>query len=296
MWLIPESPFWTNPLLDKLADEYGISRKTMIGYAENLLEEYYNKNPAIKRDNINLRDLKKIIGLRNINDITEEQLNASALLRMTKDGFSIAYSNSEKNKGRRNFSIAHEIGHTYFYDINKLPNTNLPIELMDLDEIETLCDTFATNLLMPKERMLKINISKLDFNFNTIHGIADKFETSIESSFYRIAELQLIEQHRDQKFFVTLVKHNRNGTYTCKVAMPAKFKVEKLSINTNVLFSQKKIDPDEMEAEEAFVSIKSTNGKKAIRGKKISCDAYFRRYITPEYPYLIGIYKLIEEL
>ena len=109
MWLIPSIPFWSNPLLNRFAYEFGISRESMIRYAENLLEDYQKKNPNRREDVHNLNYLKKIAKLRRINSIDKEDLNVLALLRMTKDGFTIVYTNTEKNKGRRNFSIAHEI-------------------------------------------------------------------------------------------------------------------------------------------------------------------------------------------
>ena len=291
MWLIPSIPFWSNPLLNRFAYEFGISRESMIRYAENLLEDYQKKNPNRREDVHNLNYLKKIAKLRRINSIDKEDLNVLALLRITKDGFTIVYTNTEKNKGRRNFSIAHEIGHTYFYDINKLPNTIAPNKVMKSNEIEKLCDIFATNLLMPKEKMLNINISKSKFYFETIHKFSEKFGTSVESSFYRIAELELIKHHRDQNFFVVLIKRIENNTYSKILTTPAKFNVKKFSVNDNILYLQKKIKPDEPEEEQALISIKSTNDNKPLFTKKVDCKAYFRKYLTIKYPYLIGIYE-----
>lgn len=53
--------------------------------------------------------------------------------------------------GRENFSIAHEIGHTYFYDID-LPVPRRPLRDPGSIAEERLCDIFATELLMPRER------------------------------------------------------------------------------------------------------------------------------------------------
>ena len=291
MWLIPSIPPWSNPILDRFANEFDISRESMIRYAENLFEDYHQKNPNIREKTPDLNYFKKIAKLRKINSINKEDLNVPALLRMTKEGFTIIYANTEKNKGRRNFSIAHEIGHTFFYDINKLPHTIVPNKVMRSDEIEKLCDIFAANLLMPKEKMLNINISKSDFYFETIHKISANFGTSIESSFYRIAELELIKHHRDQNFFVVLIKRIENNTYSKILTTPAKFNVKKFSVNDNILYLQKKIKPDEPEEEQALISIKSTNDNKPLFTKKVDCKAYFRKYLTIKYPYLIGIYE-----
>jgi len=48
MWLIPSIPPWSNPILDRFADEFDISRESMMRYAENLLEDYHQKNPNIR--------------------------------------------------------------------------------------------------------------------------------------------------------------------------------------------------------------------------------------------------------
>lgn len=292
MWLIPDNPPWTNPSLDKLSEKFDISRERMVKNAENLLQSYRKKHPDSK-EKPGLSYLKKIAELRKVNSIIEGDLNASALLKIKNDGFVIVYSNAEKNKGRRNFSIAHEIGHTYFYDINKLPRTIIPIELMKSNGIiERLCDIFAANLLMPKEKMLNQNISKSDFYFETIHKIADTFGTSKESSFYRIAELDLIKHHRDQNFFIVLVRQNRKMprkfTYSCISATPAKFDIETFSID-NGLFNRKTIKSDEYKWQQAY--IKSSDTKYSLP-KKVDCKAYFKKYLTMSYSYLIGIYEI----
>ncbi len=292
IWLKPDIPIWNNASLDKLSEKFGISREGMVKNAENILESYQKKHTHAK-ENTSIAYLKKMGELRKVNSIISGDMNASALLKIKKDGFVIVYSNVEKNKGRRNFSIAHEIGHTYFYNINDLPRTIAPIESMRSEDIERLCDIFAANLLMPKEKMFNQKIFKSDFYFKTIHDIAEKFGTSVESSFLRIAELDLIRDHRDQNFFVAWIRPNARSSqkspYNCICATPRKFDIEKFSLNEK-LFNRKIIKSDEPpECELARIHIKSSDTNYSL---ECQCTAHFRKYKTVNYSYLIGIYKI----
>jgi hypothetical protein len=82
----------------------------------------------------------------------DQHLPCEARLETNSAGFSIslrASLASEENESHRRFAIAHELGHTLFYDLNGAPPERV-IHLSLHDPVEEeLCDTFAAALLVP---------------------------------------------------------------------------------------------------------------------------------------------------
>jgi Zn-dependent peptidase ImmA (M78 family) len=67
-----------------------------------------------------------------------------------RDGFRIEFnSNLLSDKAQFRFTIAHEIAHTFFYDIQKSPPINVSGLTSDSKYIEQLCNKIARNLLIP---------------------------------------------------------------------------------------------------------------------------------------------------
>lgn len=86
-------------------------------------------------------------------------LDTEGSLRVDKEGFTILYRPSYKV--RENFTIAHEIGHTFFYNVETSPPTRLyPSPFPAVDE-ERICDLIASELLMPRHSVLRA-IERLD--------------------------------------------------------------------------------------------------------------------------------------
>ncbi len=82
----------------------------------------------------------------------DQHLPCEARLETGPTGFLIRLSGSlasEENEGRRRFALAHELGHTLFYDLNELPPERI-IRLPLHDPVEEeVCDKFAAALLVP---------------------------------------------------------------------------------------------------------------------------------------------------
>lgn len=82
----------------------------------------------------------------------DQHLPCEARLETAPTGFLIRLSGSlasEENEGRRRFALAHELGHTFFYDLNELPPERI-IHLPLHDPVEEeVCDKFAAALLVP---------------------------------------------------------------------------------------------------------------------------------------------------
>jgi len=125
-------------------------RDAIIGIAEYIrIATGQNKPPII------LEGAKK---LRNINHelLFVTNKGPDALLSPTDDGFTLRLKKGQSFL-RHRFSIAHEIGHTFFYDIHKKP----PVRLLSSPSLsrlsskeEDICYTFARELLLPRDMLL----------------------------------------------------------------------------------------------------------------------------------------------
>src|SRR5207302_4488779 len=97
---------------------------------------------------------EKMAWLRKIVKFPVRNISHSAQLEIHEGGFACVLSNGEHTGVRRNFSIAHELGHTELYDVeNWPPQPLIPPAIMGTDEVEKLCNVFAENLLIPVENV-----------------------------------------------------------------------------------------------------------------------------------------------
>ena len=84
---------------------------------------------------------------------------------------------------RRRFTIAHEIGHVVLQKVahGRVSPSN---------ELERLCDMFATELLMPKPVFLR-EIDH-DFHLSGLPDLAHRFRVSLTSAAIRLAEIRKV--------------------------------------------------------------------------------------------------------
>lgn len=107
--------------------------------------------------------------------------------------FKIEYSPFQ-SEVRRNFSIAHELGHLFLhmlYLIDKKSWDNLPVgssyKRLGSNEMESQANEFAAELLMPKDSYLN-ELSKNEFsglNKYNIKPVANKFKVSEQAAINR---------------------------------------------------------------------------------------------------------------
>lgn len=120
-------------------------------------------------------DLDAICKKLNITEIISEDLPNSGELRKNGWGYKIVYS-SFLSKTRKQFTIAHELGHAMF----EMSGRNWP---RDGKEVETLCNMFASQILMPREQFR--NQAGNEIFLKKIFELAKIFETSIISTALR---------------------------------------------------------------------------------------------------------------
>lgn len=97
---------------------------------------------------------RRILGAR-----PSRSLETDGSLCVDKGGFTILYRSSYKV--REHFTIAHEIGHTFFYNIETSPPTRLYPSPFPVADEEEICNLIASELLMPHQSVLRA-IERLD--------------------------------------------------------------------------------------------------------------------------------------
>lgn len=124
-------------------------------------------------------DLDSIGTKLGITGFESADLAGSGELRKDGDGLRVFYSNYLSVE-RRRFTIAHEMGHAV------LERTGSHVPRYG-KELERLCDMFAVELLMPKERF--IEHADGEVSTQRILDMARRFRASVAATGIRFAEL-----------------------------------------------------------------------------------------------------------
>ena len=102
------------------------------------------------------------------------------------DGFRLVL-NEASPAVRQRFTIAHEICHTFFYEI--VPDLKFKPHATDSFE-EALCNHGAAVLLMPAEDV-RAHVSVRDVSLATLEELSQRYSVSIEAAFLRVRGLRL---------------------------------------------------------------------------------------------------------
>lgn len=158
--------------------KYGEIEKNLLQNANKLLKIYEKTFPPYNP--------QKIATLRHI-EIVEKEIKEDGLLIPVDGGFKLILNKG--CRGRVNFTCAHEIAHTFFYDFTSNKPKKLNFPYISNKEEENLCDKMASRLLMPT-KMLENNLSMLKFfDCNNLFGLANRYRVSIEAMAMRIGEI-----------------------------------------------------------------------------------------------------------
>jgi Zn-dependent peptidase ImmA (M78 family) len=135
--------------------------------------------------------LEKIEKLRYIQKkvIYDSEGASGAILEPISGGFIIRLGKGQTNI-RRRFGVAHEIGHTFFYNLDYDPPVKIfPREssrlLIDKKE-EGICNTFAGELLIPGGLVLQDIANSSERNLKMIIDLAAKYVISPEVTARRL--------------------------------------------------------------------------------------------------------------
>jgi Zn-dependent peptidase ImmA (M78 family) len=153
------------------------------------LNEQLRSFPAIKDPRTRIEILASLAGVKVLpmSNSPAPAQNREALLFRNAGGNTHAFYDPTLSAGRANFSIAHEIVHTFF------PNSVYGARFRSLHiddsreatELERLCHLGASELLMPHEEFLEERGE--EFGLKDIPHLAERFGSSYEATVYRIA-------------------------------------------------------------------------------------------------------------
>jgi len=161
----------------------------IIKLAEEVLKNYKkevgNLNPPI-----DLNGLGECLDIKVKQILLSKNINCDALLIPIVGGFKIKLKNEDKlhYTYRTRYSCAHEMAHTFFYEIE---DGGVPFRavLGGSEYEEKLCDKAAAELLMPQE-VLEIESKKLanefGYSLSALIKLKEKFKTSLSSTIFRV--------------------------------------------------------------------------------------------------------------
>jgi len=147
---------------------------------------------------------ERLAPFQGVKRIVREDLgNLSGLLLPLRDGFEIKI-NATHSPQRQNFSCAHEIAHTFFFEeegrtvIERLKRENGKSGNWE----EDLCDIAASELLMPSQ-IFSGYASRYCFDIHALTPLSRIFETSINPTVLKLCDLNpkhcyVVHWSRDQ--------------------------------------------------------------------------------------------------
>ncbi len=129
--------------------------------------------------------------LRRVRAIVQREMNVDGRLLPSDDGFIIELRKDRPHE-RKNFTCAHELAHTFFYEsVPTVKYRALESQTPQHDpEEEMLCNIAAAEMLMPQPIFSK---TAADFGESpqALVGIARLFETSITATVIRLQRLRV---------------------------------------------------------------------------------------------------------
>lgn len=126
-------------------------------------------------------DLEPIMSKLGVQRWVTDDLPFAGELRRDGSHLEIAVS-AHFSEQRKRFTIAHELGHAFF-------ETTGPNPPRTGAELERLCDLIAVELLMPRSTFEDAAV-ELGFSLNTIQRLSRRFNTSMETTALRLADIK----------------------------------------------------------------------------------------------------------
>ena len=104
----------------------------------------------------------------------------------TKEGRSIIKYNPHKPQKRQNFSIAHEIAHTFFPEYQHKYKARHKIGKFDPNyEVEFLCDLGASEIIMPTPDF-DLDVENMGISLKSLRVLSKRYQASLEATAIRM--------------------------------------------------------------------------------------------------------------
>lgn len=109
-----------------------------------------------------------------------------AELHPAENGRMVIRYNPQKPKTRQNFSIAHEIVHTFFPGYQDVCHARHPSGTFDPEqEVEFLCDLGASEIVMPTPEF-DLDVKSMGVSLNSLRKLSKRYEVSLEATAIRM--------------------------------------------------------------------------------------------------------------
>lgn len=162
-------------------------RDAMRKLAHGLLVQTGQTSPPIQFGPIfKLRKIRRHSAFGDL-DLRRKGLRDACLIPIN-DGFDLRFRSSRPLVSRVRFSKAHEIGHTFFFDVHSNPPRKLSMWRGRTSDEEKLCDIFAAELLMPEEMVRHFVGEGAKLSLVGLVDLSRKFETSYEAMSRRVVQ------------------------------------------------------------------------------------------------------------
>lgn len=131
--------------------------------------------------------------LQRVDWITQKRMDIEGRLVPSNNGFTIELR-SDRSHERKNFTCAHEVAHTFFYElVPSIKYGNLTsTRIVQDNEEEYLCNIAASELLMPRCSIIRISGDYAPSPLSVLR-IAQIYETSLVATVIRLLTLGIWE-------------------------------------------------------------------------------------------------------
>lgn len=147
-------------------------------------------------------DLELVAQLRGINKVELADMDAAGCL-ITRDGESTIKLRKADPAKRRVFSGFHEVGHTYMEGYQLQMQFRCSPFRAVKDPTEALCDTMASEFLLPRTYFLK-DIEESEFSIASVAELSTRYGASFEATAIRFTALG-----RDDWFLLRFERMNK---------------------------------------------------------------------------------------
>jgi Zn-dependent peptidase ImmA (M78 family) len=129
---------------------------------------------------------------RRVSVVFDETLAGDASLSPSENGFTVTM-NPSHSRSRQRFSFAHEIAHTFFFELgSRLGGRNRELDpaaaFLEHREEEELCDIAAREMLMPEPNFLT-SARQCSPGMDGVRMLSRTYDVSLPASALRIVEL-----------------------------------------------------------------------------------------------------------
>jgi len=178
-------------------------------------------------------DPLKLLGPRKVYEIRREKLRQHGILIPTTDGF-VLKLDSRMSRVRQRAVLAHELAHTFFYDISISPPSKIWSLTISAKQEEQWCDEFAGEILMPAKMLEKIIAENGLPGMKTFVRILDEFDVSPEFAAWRLTQIDkwlLLIAHLRKKEKQSKVHNGIASSWKWRVFKPSFLKKKSLAIS-----------------------------------------------------------------